>query len=77
MDAQLKEFRKNLGRRIKQLREQQDITQLELAARINKDKQAINRYEIEGANPTAYILTSISKALNVDPTTLLDFSNLK
>ncbi|RFZ92871.1 XRE family transcriptional regulator [Mucilaginibacter conchicola] len=77
MDAKLIEFRKNLGRRIKQLREQLNITQLELAARINKDKQVINRYEIEGANPTAYILMALSRALNVDPTTLLDFSDLK
>lgn len=71
------DFKIKLGKRIKQLREMKKLEQGELAAIIGgKDKQFINRYERQGANPTAYILSQISKALNVTIDELLDFSKL-
>jgi len=77
MDSAQIDFRKKLGKRIQQLREYRKFEQGELAAIIGKDKQFINRYERQGANPTAYILVQIANALNVTVNELLDFSKLK
>ncbi len=78
MDADLEKFRENLGKRIAQIRIERKLDQTELAAILDgKDKQAINRYEKQGANPTAYILLKIAKALNVTVDELLDFSEIE
>ena len=78
MKDEVKVFRKNLGRRIYQLRSAKKIEQIELAVILDgKDKQFINRYEKQGANPTAYILVSLAKALDVSVEELLDFSKLE
>lgn len=78
MDADLEKFRENLGKRIAQIRIERKLDQTELAAILDgKDKQAINRYEKQGANPTAYILLKIAKALNVTVDDLLDFSEIE
>lgn len=77
MDAAQNTFRIKLGRRIKQIRLKAKIEQGVLASIIGKDKQFINRYEREGANPTAFILVQIAEALNVTPNDLLDFSKLE
>jgi len=77
MNDEVKIFRNNLGKRIAQLRKQKGLEQTELAAMLNgKDKQFINRYENQGANPTAYVLVQLSKALSVSTDELLDFSKL-
>lgn len=77
MDQAQQKFRIKLGRRIEQLREERNVEQGALAAIIGKDKQFINRYERQGANPTAFILVQIAEALNVTTNDLLDFSELK
>jgi len=77
MEEAQNNFRINLGRRIEQLRKQKKLEQGELAAIIGKDKQFINRYERQGANPTAYILVQIANALKVTANDLLDFSKLE
>lgn len=77
MDQDVIDFRIKLGKRIEQLRKRKGLEQTGLAAIINgKDKQFINRYEKQGANPTAYILVQIAKALDVTVDELLDFSKL-
>lgn len=77
MKDEVKVFRKNLGKRILQLRLAKKLEQTELAAILDgKDKQFINRYEKQGANPTAYILVNLAKALDVSVEELLDFSKL-
>lgn len=73
MDSAQKDFRIKLGKRIQQLRESKNLEQGELAAIIGKDKQFINRYERQGANPTAYILFQIANALGVTANDLLNF----
>lgn len=74
MDQDVVNFRIKLGKRIEQLRKERGLYQIGLAAIINgKDKQFINRYEKQGANPTAYILVQIAKALDVSVDDLLDF----
>lgn len=77
MDSAQRDFRIKLGKRIQQLRDGKKLEQGELAAIIGKDKQFINRYERQGANPTAYILVQIAEALEVSVNELLDFSKLK
>jgi transcriptional regulator with XRE-family HTH domain len=71
-------FKIRLAKRIRQLRKEANLSQAELAIRIGfKDKQIVNHYEINGANPTAYNLVLIAKALDVGIDELLDFSKLK
>jgi len=73
-----KEFKILLAKRIKQLRKLAGMTQIELAIKIGfKDKQVVNNYEINGANPTAYNLVLIARALNVSIDELVDFSKLE
>ena len=70
-------FKKNLGKRIEQLRIEAGFTQEKLGSLLDgKDRQFINRYENEGANPTAYILLQLATALNVTVNDLLDFSKV-
>jgi len=64
-------FKRELGNRIIALRTQLGLTQEQLAHRMGKDKQFINRYEVEGANPTAYILIQLANALEVSVDELL------
>ncbi len=78
MEEDVRKFRINLGKRIAQLRKRKNLDQTELAAILNgKDKQAINRYEKQGANPTAFLLVQIAKALSVSLDELTDFSELE
>ena len=71
-------FKIKLAKRIRQLRKEAHLSQAELAIRIGfKDKQIVNHYEINGANPTAYNLVLIAKALCVSVDELLDFDKLE
>ena len=70
-------FRIKFGLRIKQLRTAKKIEQAVLASYLNKDKQFINRYENEGANPRADIVQELAKALEIDSIDeLYNFSTL-
>jgi len=66
------QFKKKLGNRILVLRTKIGLTQEQVAHRMNKDKQFINRYEVTGANPTAHILKKLAKALEVSVDELLE-----
>ena len=71
-------FKKKLGKRIEHLRIAAGFTQEKLGSLLDgKDRQFINRYENEGANPTAYILSQLAKVLNVTVNELLDFSEVE
>ena len=73
-EVSIEQFKEALGNRIKQLRLQAGLTQEQLALRLGyKDKQVVNRYEKDGANPTAYNLVAIAAALQVSPNVLLEF----
>lgn len=76
MTDDLKSFKIKLGKRIKALREQNDYTQLELGALINKDYQAISRIEKGRVNPSAYVVKQIAKALGVSMNEIYDFSQV-
>ena len=66
-------FTKKLGLHIAEIRESQNITQLELGKRCNKQQQNISRLEAGGMNPSAYYIYELSKALKVPMSNLLDF----
>lgn len=59
-------FRIKFGLRLKELRVERKIEQAALASDLNKDKQFINRYENEGANPRADIVQQLANALKLD-----------
>jgi len=58
-------FLANLGGRIKELRQKQEITQNELAVRCEFEKASMSRIESGKTNPTVLTLRKISKALDV------------
>lgn len=71
-------FKIKLAKRIRQLRKEAHLSQAQLVIGIGyKDKQIVSNYEINGANPTAYNLILIAKALNVTVDELLDFDKLE
>lgn len=77
MEDEVKIFRNNLGKRIAQIRKERGLEQTELAAMLNgKDKQFINRYENQGANPTAFLLVQLAEALSISIDELLDFRTI-
>lgn len=64
---------KELGRRIKALRKERNMTQFDLASRINKDQQSIQRLEAGRVNPSYAYLLEISEGLNTTLTDILRF----
>lgn len=71
-----KSFQIAIGKRIRQLREEKKISQVELAALCNFEKSNMSRLEAGNTNPTAFTLYTISQKLNIDVKELLDFKNL-
>lgn len=67
------QFKRKLGNKIAERRNELGLTQEQLANSIGKDKQFINRYEVNGANPTAYILKELALALEISVDELLNF----
>lgn len=74
MGEDLAEFKINLGKRIKALREERNLTQPELGALIDKDYQALGRIENGRVNPSSFIVHQIARALNVTMNEIFDFS---
>lgn len=72
-----KEFQILVGKRIKQLREERNLTQTDLANLCEFERSNMNRIEAGNINPSAYVLYSISLKLNVDASELLNFKPLK
>lgn len=57
--------------RLKEIRKQKDLTQQELAEKINKDRCTISNYEIGDSRPTIYVLCDLATALGVSTDYLL------
>ena len=66
------ELSKSLGKRIRKLREEQNISQQDLAAQCNFEKSNMARIESGRTNPTFLTLHKISVALNVSLSLLVD-----
>lgn len=56
---------KNLGKRIKALREQKELTLKELAYSIGKDPQSIHRLEMGDVNPSYLYLMDVCGGLEI------------
>ncbi|GAA5091485.1 hypothetical protein GCM10023210_18920 [Chryseobacterium ginsengisoli] len=70
-----KEFQIAVGKRIKQLRENKKISQVELAALCNFEKSNMSRLEAGNTNPTAYTLYIIAQKLEVEVFEILNFNS--
>lgn len=68
-----KEFQIAIGKRIRQLREEKKVSQVELAAFCNFEKSNMSRLEAGNTNPTAYTLYVIAQKLEVEVFELLNF----
>lgn len=68
-----KEFQIAVGKRVKQLRENKKISQVELAALCNFEKSNMSRLEAGNTNPTAYTLHIIAQKLEIETFDLLKF----
>ena len=68
-----KKFLKALGKRIKELREEQNISQDQLAYECGKHRTHINRIEKGKINTGIINLVHLAKALDVNVKELLEF----
>lgn len=68
---------KNLGIRIKELRERNKITQLKLAELINMESSNLSKLERGMQMPKEESLESIANVLNVEVKELFDFDHIK
>jgi putative transcriptional regulator len=62
---------KKLGAKIREIRVEKAITQVQLAHSIGKDQQSIQRLEAGKMNPTYYYLTEIATGLKISLPELL------
>ena len=60
-----------VGDRLKALRIRRALTQEELAQRAGLSKNAVNRLEVDKAEPRMSTLRKLAKALDVDPAELV------
>jgi len=67
------EYLKQLGERLRKLREKRNLTQAELANLIGKERQSYQRIETGTTNPTIWYLCNIAQALNISIMELIDF----
>ena len=59
-------LQKAVGKRIKQLREERNIPQQDIAGACNMEKSNFSRLEAGNTNPTLYTLYKIAKNLEVE-----------
>jgi len=64
-------FLTELGARIRRIRSEKKMTQIELATRCEFEKASMSRLESGKTNPTILTLKKISEALEVHPGDLL------
>lgn len=70
-----KDFIKQLGKRIVEIRKQKNIKQIDLAIAINIEDSALRRIESGRTNPTIKTLLRISEGLHCTMLDLLNFEN--
>ncbi len=69
-------FYKNIGKNIKFLRKEENLSQERLAEKIGVSRNYIGMIERAEANAPVFTLYKIAKALNVEPYELLKFDDL-
>lgn len=65
---------KNLGARLREIRNEKGISQKDLAHSIGKDQQSVQRLEAGNINPTYYYLCEIADGLDVSIEMLIKLS---
>jgi len=73
LEVTKEKLKKEIGKKIKFLREQRGWSQSDLARACEKDRQAIEKIENGKVNPTVFSLLEISKALSVPLSELVTF----
>jgi transcriptional regulator with XRE-family HTH domain len=66
-------YLKELGKRIKSVRKEKGIKQVDLGYECDLDKSNMNRIEAGNTNPSILLLKKISSELGVSLNELLDF----
>ncbi len=74
-EPELKVFIKKIGIRIRELRVERKMTQLDLAISSNIDERQIQRLESNHTSPTIKTLYKVAKGLDVELYLLLKFTN--
>lgn len=72
-----KEFQISLGTRIRQLREEKNISQTDLGNMCDIERSNMNRIKAGNTNPSSYLLYLIAEKLEVEASELLNFKTLK
>ncbi len=67
------EYLKKMGGRIKAIRKEQHIKQVDLGYRCDLDKSNMNRIEAGNTNPSILLLKKISTELGISLSELFDF----
>jgi len=67
------EYLKKLGKRIKTIRKEKSVKQVDLAYACDIEKQSMSRIEAGNTNPSVLLLRKIAEILDVKITELLDF----
>ena len=67
------QLQRNIGIRIRNLRIEKGLTQVDLASKINRDQQSIQRLEAGRTNPTYLYLYEVAQGLEISLSELLDF----
>ena len=70
-----KSFQILLGKRIRQLREEKNISQTELGNLCDIERSNMNRIEAGNTNPSSYLLYQIAEKLGVEASELLNFKS--
>lgn len=65
-----------LGKRIRQLREEKNISQTELGNLCDIERSNMNRIEAGNTNPSSFLLYTIAQKLQVEASELLNFKSL-
>ena len=73
MEKDEKQFLKNLGERIIEIRKQKNLMQIELSSNLNMEDSSLRRIEKGRTNTTILMLKKICKELNISLSYLLDF----
>ena len=72
MHVKEKNLKQVLGKRVKSLRRQAQLSQVDLAERCGIYRTYLSRIESCTANPTLLILVALAEALGVEPGELLE-----
>ncbi len=71
--ADKKQLQIAVGKRIKKLREERNISQQDIAGACNIEKSNFSRLEAGNTNPTIYTLQKIAENLNVSLSEIVNF----